>query len=132
MNKMEIMRRYRHPVYRGNLADFYGKYAAASGGRLATASGDNPFCGDTLSIALWLTGEEDVVEDVCYEGYGCSLCMASAEMLMEKAVKRTGTEGLRIGPEDLLTGLEAGTIGRSRIKCVELSLTVFRDAIRGC
>lgn len=129
MNNTEIMRRYRHPAYRGSVADFCRKYAAASGGHLAKASGDNPFCGDTLSMAVWLTGEEGSVADICYEGYGCSLCIASTEMLMETVKGRERKENLALGAEDMLAGLSAGPVGRSRLKCVELPLNVFRRAV---
>lgn len=133
MSNTEIMRRYRDPAYQGSVADFCGKYAAVSGGHLAKASGDNPFCGDTLSIAVWLTGEEGEVADICYEGYGCSLCIASAEVLMETVMGREKKESLALGTEEILAGLSVGSVGRSRLKCVELPLDVFQRAIlSGC
>ncbi len=43
--------------------------------------GVNPSCGD--DIELYLTIEGDQISDVSYEGMGCSICLASANMLCE-------------------------------------------------
>ena len=43
--------------------------------------GVNPSCGD--DIELFLNVEDDQVKEVTYEGVGCSICMASANMLCE-------------------------------------------------
>jgi len=43
--------------------------------------GANPSCGD--DIELYVKLKDDTVADVSYEGIGCSICMASANMLCE-------------------------------------------------
>jgi nitrogen fixation NifU-like protein len=48
------------------------------------AEGNNPLCGDRLSLALRLDG--DRIADIRFEGSGCAISTASAS-LMTEAVK---------------------------------------------
>ena len=48
------------------------------------AEGNNPLCGDRLSLAVRLNGER--IEDIRFEGRGCAISTASAS-LMTEAVK---------------------------------------------
>lgn len=50
----------------------------------ACAEGNNPLCGDRLTVSLRLDG--DRIEDVRFEGRGCAISTASAS-LMTEAVK---------------------------------------------
>jgi nitrogen fixation NifU-like protein len=50
----------------------------------ATAEGNNPLCGDRLTLSLKLDG--DKIEDLRFEGKGCAISTASASMMTE-AVK---------------------------------------------
>jgi nitrogen fixation NifU-like protein len=45
------------------------------------AHGNNPLCGDTLTV--WLTYRDSVVADVGFEGRGCAISMASASLMTE-------------------------------------------------
>ncbi len=47
----------------------------------AEAEGNNPSCGDDLTLFMDVQG--DTIEDVSYEGIGCSICCASANLLCE-------------------------------------------------
>lgn len=53
------------------------------------AEGNNPSCGDDLTLYMQVNG--DTVEDVSYEGMGCSICCASANLLCE-ALRGAGVE----------------------------------------
>jgi nitrogen fixation NifU-like protein len=55
-----------------------------------SASADNPFCGDRVTVALALAGER--VADARFEGAGCAIAMASASMLTEAIKTRTRAE----------------------------------------
>jgi nitrogen fixation NifU-like protein len=65
-----ILDHYAHPRNRGRLdpAD-------------VTVEGANPLCGDELAISVRL--REDRVEDVKFEGRGCSISQASASMMTD-------------------------------------------------
>ena len=44
------------------------------------AQGNNPICGDTLSVHLAI-GEDGVIRDAAFEGKGCAISIASASMM---------------------------------------------------
>ena len=44
------------------------------------AQGNNPICGDTLSVYLAI-GEDGVIRDAAFEGKGCAISIASASMM---------------------------------------------------
>jgi nitrogen fixation NifU-like protein len=46
-----------------------------------SADGHNPLCGDRITV--YLTVEEGVVRDACFEGSGCAISTASASMMTE-------------------------------------------------
>ncbi|MEO1184663.1 MAG: Fe-S cluster assembly sulfur transfer protein SufU, partial [Cyanobacteria bacterium J06636_27] len=48
--------------------------------------GENPFCGDKVYLTLMLDETGTKIEDIKFEGAGCALCLASAD-LMAGAVK---------------------------------------------
>ena len=56
--------------------------------------GVNPSCGDDIELFIQSDGEK--ITDVSYEGMGCSICLASANMLCEaiRGMKVDEAEGL--------------------------------------
>lgn len=68
-----ILDHNRHPRNFGHIEDPDGR-----------AEGNNPLCGDQLSLTLRLDGER--IADVRFEGKGCAISTASAS-LMTEAVK---------------------------------------------
>ncbi|TFH04174.1 MAG: SUF system NifU family Fe-S cluster assembly protein [Spirochaetales bacterium] len=52
--------------------------------------GANPSCGD--DIELYLNSDEGLITEVTYEGIGCSICLASADMLCESLKGRSVDE----------------------------------------
>ena len=61
----------------------------------ARARGNNPLCGDQLTVYLKLGGDGRV-EDVAFEGRGCAISMASASMMTEMIRDRTEDEARRL------------------------------------
>lgn len=127
MNNTEVMRRYRSPVCRADVERFIRQYEPA-GGQVVTASGENPFCGDSLRMAAWLKPDGEI-GDICYEGYGCSLCIASAEFLLEQMKTRKRSDGRLLNTAEILQGLGQIQVGRSRIHCVELPLHTLQKML---
>ena len=70
-----IAERCRRPRCKG----FEGAYDGA-------ATGENPFCGDALEVRVALERRACglAVARASFEGYACSLCTASADVLMER------------------------------------------------
>jgi nitrogen fixation NifU-like protein len=132
-----ILDHYKHPHGRG-LRDPFG----------AEVHHVNPTCGDeiTLRVQLGGTDAEAKVEDVSYDGQGCSISQASASVLYELLVGKTVGEALAVSEEfrTLMQGrgkvepdedvLEdavavAGVAKYpARVKCALLSWMAFKDA----
>ncbi|HBB31366.1 MAG TPA: SUF system NifU family Fe-S cluster assembly protein [Cyanobacteria bacterium UBA8803] len=53
--------------------------------------GHNPLCGDTIELTLQLNSTGDRIEDVKFEGQGCAIAIASAD-LMADAVRGKSVE----------------------------------------
>jgi len=68
------------------------------------AHGDNPLCGDRITI--YLTMADGVVRDVGFEGKGCAISMASASMMTEllKGKSEAEVEALFARFHDLVAG----------------------------
>lgn len=108
----------------------------------------NPTCGDEVTLRVKLTGPEgaEIVEDVSYDGIGCSISQASESVLYDLVVGKPLTDAM--GKLDafstMLTSkgayepdedvLEDGVafVGVSkfpaRVKCALLGWMAFKDA----
>lgn len=115
-----IMERYRRPRCKG----FEGAYDGA-------ASGDNPFCGDALEVRVALERRAGglAVARASFDGYACSLCAASADVLMERVEGMRVSEAEALAFEDVLGLWEGLEVGRTRRGCVELPLVVLKRAL---
>ena len=56
-----------------------------------SAEGDNPLCGDQLTVYLKLDGA-GTIQDAAFEGRGCAISMASASMMTEMVQGRSVAE----------------------------------------
>lgn len=129
MENDEVMKRYKSPRFRAAL-DSLGSETAGAG--IVFASGENMLCGDSLSVAFLmqtLADGSEVVERGCYEGYGCTLCIASAEVVMEAVRGLSVADCLAITEDDIAVALGGIEVGRSRKKCVRLPLEAMRRAL---
>ncbi len=65
-----------------------------------TASGDNPSCGDAITLQVKFDpAETDKLADVKFHGDGCSICMASASMMTTKVKGRSRAEASALRDE---------------------------------
>jgi nitrogen fixation protein NifU and related proteins len=60
-------------------------FRALEGGR--KAQGDNPLCGDRLTVYLRL--DQDVIADIGFQGSGCAISKASASLMTESVKGKT-------------------------------------------
>ncbi|WP_228054753.1 Fe-S cluster assembly sulfur transfer protein SufU [Gloeocapsopsis crepidinum] len=56
--------------------------------------GHNPSCGDTIELTLKLNDAGDTIEDVKFEGEGCAIAMASADLMADVLRGKQVTEAL--------------------------------------
>jgi nitrogen fixation NifU-like protein len=108
--------------------------------------GNNPLCGDQLT--LWLKMDGDKIADVSFKGQGCAISKASASM-MTTAVKGKSREEAEVMFEkfhDLVTGkldeAQAKELGSLRafggvskfplrVKCASLAWHTLHSALHG-
>jgi nitrogen fixation NifU-like protein len=94
----------------------------------ATAEGQNPLCGDEISIFVAFGEDGETVEDVKFEGRGCAISQAATSMLMEMVKGRRADEIATLPKEELLE--EIGIpLQPVRLKCALLGLGVLKVAL---
>lgn len=118
-------------LYRENILDHYRH--PRNKGRLEhpthTHEEHNPLCGDVVRIDLHVN-EDDVIDQVRFDGEGCAISQASASMLTEMLEGKTLEEAKELSKEDILEALGI-QIGPVRLKCALLSLKVLKAGIYG-
>ena len=94
----------------------------------ATAEGQNPLCGDEVSIFVAFGEDGETIEDVRFRGRGCAISQASTSMLMEMVKGRTAGEVAAMQRDELLdeVGIPLTPI---RLKCALLGLGVLKVAL---
>jgi nitrogen fixation protein NifU and related proteins len=113
-----IIDRYKNPMYRGLLDPHDISF-----------EDDNPLCGDHIRIDLRVD-ENEIVTEAGFDGKGCAISQASADLLVESVVGKSLEEVKEISKEDLLDmlGVELGPV---RLKCALLSLKVLKAGVYG-
>ena len=118
MYREMIIDHYKNPRMRGTLDphDF-------------TYEDDNPLCGDRIRIDVRMGGEGRISE-ATFDGEGCAISQASADMLTESIVGKTLEEVKALGKEQILEmlGIQLGPV---RLKCALLSLKVLKAGVYG-
>lgn len=104
----------------------------------------NPSCGDVISIDLKV-GADGKIEEVAFNGHGCSISQASASMLTLAVKGKPANEALRIADKfvkmmrgeegsynDLgeLRALEGVSKYPMRVKCATLAWHAMEQAIQ--
>jgi len=113
-----IIDRYKNPHYRGTLDPHD-----------ITFEDDNPLCGDHIRIDLRVNSD-DRVSEVAFDGHGCAISQATADLLAESIVGKSLDEVKKISKQDVLDllGIELGPV---RLKCALLSLKVLKAGVYG-
>src|SRR4030066_1237670 len=113
-----IIDRYENPLFRGNLDPHDISF-----------EDDNPLCGDHIRMDLRINNEGKVSE-VAFDGHGCAISQASADLLAESIIGKPLEEVKRLTKQDVLDllGIELGPV---RLKCALLSLKVLKAGVYG-
>jgi nitrogen fixation NifU-like protein len=117
MYREVILDHYKNPRGHGELGDAD-----------ASAEGQNPLCGDEVSIFVSFADDGDTIEDVRFSGRGCAISQAATSMLMEMVKGRSATEVAALPKEELLdeVGIPLTPI---RLKCALLGLGTLKVAL---
>jgi nitrogen fixation NifU-like protein len=94
----------------------------------AEADGQNPLCGDEVSIYVAFGEDGETIQEVKFSGRGCAISQAATSMLMDMATGRTATEVATMDKDELLE--EIGIpLTPVRLKCAMLGLTTLKVAL---
>ncbi len=88
----------------------------------------NPFCGDQIEITVKLDSKKNI-EEIKFQGKGCSISQASASMLTDLVKKKSTEEVKKLSKEDILDLLNI-PIGPVRMKCALLALDTIQNGIK--
>jgi nitrogen fixation protein NifU and related proteins len=93
--------------------------------------GGNPGCGDVVTVYLKAAGDHEHIEDVSYEGEGCTISMAAASMLLEEVVNGdlTMDQVLEMDYNEMIEKLGRQIVA-SRPRCATLGLGTLKATIR--
>ena len=116
-------------------------FRVLEGGR--KAEGDNPLCGDRLTVYVRL--DNDVIADISFQGSGCAISKASASLMTESVKGKTVADAellfnrfqqMITAPPDVpvdhlgkLTVLAGVRQFPIRVKCATLAWHTLRAAI---
>jgi len=94
----------------------------------ARAEGQNPLCGDEVTVTVKFAPDGETIDRVGFEGRGCAISQAATSMLTELVQGRTASEVAGLPKEELLDeiGIPLTPI---RLKCAILGLGVLKVAL---
>ena len=99
----------------------------------AVAEGQNPLCGDEITISIRIADDGETIEEIAFDGHGCAISQASASMLSEEIVGRKAHEVALLKSDDaplVQMMIESGTpLTPVRLKCALLGLGVLKVAL---
>jgi nitrogen fixation protein NifU and related proteins len=94
----------------------------------AQAEGQNPLCGDEVSIYVAFDADGDTIDEVKFSGRGCAISQAATSMLTEMVKGRSATEVASLPRDELLE--EIGIpLTPVRLKCALLGLSTLKLAL---
>jgi len=94
----------------------------------AQAEGQNPLCGDEVSIYVAFAEDGETIEEVKFSGRGCAISQAATSMLTEMVKGRKASEVAVLPKEELLE--EIGIpLSPVRLKCAILGLGTLKVAL---
>lgn len=107
-------------------------------------NGVNPSCGDDINLQLLI--RNGVIEDASFNGSGCAVSQASADMMCDLVIGQTQEEALRLA--DIFMGMIKGTATEAekeeldeaasledvahmpaRVKCATLGWRTMREVV---
>ncbi len=118
MYREMIIDHYKNPRRRGTLDPHDFSY-----------EDDNPLCGDRIRIDVRVDAD-DRISEATFDGVGCAISQAAADMLIESIIGKALDEVKALGKEHILEilGIELGPV---RLKCALLSLKVLKAGVYG-
>ena len=116
MYQENILDHYRNPVNFGHIENPDIKFRDL-----------NPLCGDAIEVTIRVC-KKNIIEDMKFEGSGCAISMASADIVSGFLKGKSLDEVEKIGRQDVLDmlGIEISYV---RLKCAMLILKVVKTGV---
>jgi nitrogen fixation NifU-like protein len=113
-----IIEHYKNPGYRGHLDPHDILFEDS-----------NPLCGDHIEVTL-RTDANGNIADARFDGHGCAISQASADLLIESIIGKPLEEVKHLNKQHVLDllGIDLGPV---RLKCALLSLKVLKAGVYG-
>jgi nitrogen fixation NifU-like protein len=94
----------------------------------AIAEGENPLCGDEVTIYVRFGEDSDTIDEVKFSGHGCAISQAATSMLTEMVQGKKASDVAVLDKDELLEeiGIPLTPI---RLKCAMLGLTTLKVAL---
>lgn len=115
MYRQQILDHYKNPRNYGELEE-----------PTFSHSGENPMCGDELTLDVALEPDGKTINVVAFRGNGCAISQASASMLTERLAGSSLTELDALDRDDILEMLGVD-ISPMRVKCAVLAEKIAQD-----
>jgi nitrogen fixation NifU-like protein len=111
---------FKHPRHKGRLepAD-------------ARMPGGNPGCGDVITMHVRAAPDSDRLEEVSFEGEGCTISQAAASILVQRMNRKHPSfqEVAELSYEEMIELLGRDVVG-SRPRCATLALGTLKAAVK--
>ena len=115
MYRQQILDHYKNPRNYGEIED-----------ATFTHVGENPMCGDEITMDVVLADDDETIEAVAFRGDGCAISQASASMLTGELRGKTLEELGEMDRDDVVDMLGVD-ISPMRVKCAVLAERVAQD-----
>ena len=112
-----ILDHYKNPRHHGSLE-----------GADAEAEGQNPLCGDEVTVAVRFGADGETIDEMRFEGRGCAISQAATSMLTELVEGRKAADVAVLDKQELLDEI-AIQLTPIRLKCAMLGLTTLKVAL---
>ncbi len=110
-----ILDRYKEPFYKDKVIDATHEYKAV-----------NHSCGDKIITRFKI--EDSRLKDYSFEGVGCAISMAAADILGDLAVDQSVKDVRNMKQEELIESLGID-ISERRMKCALLAFKALKQAL---
>ena len=113
-----IIDRYKNPQFKGMVDPHQVAF-----------EDENPLCGDFIRVELQVDNQEVIIK-AGFDGHGCAISQASADLLMESLIGMKLIEVKDLTKDFVLEllGIELGPV---RLKCALLPLKVVKAGVYG-
>jgi len=115
-----LLDHYQNPQHRHSIA-----------GADVTMPGGNPGCGDVITVYLRSNEDGKTIDDVSWEGEGCTISMAAASILMEMVHdEKWSIEDVVAHDYNTMIDILGKEAVQMRPKCATLALGTLKAAVR--